>query len=144
MSNTIKSVIKLRTDTISNWFSNRNKTLYNNELSIVKFDDGTIGIKLGKGSTYSLTDFIKFQSLAANSLTDGSVTLNFPSTGGIIATRDLLDLKANVVDLNSLAATLAAEVTARVNGDTNLQTQIDQLSLQTSLQFAEISLNEED
>lgn len=86
MSNKVNSIIKLRSDTISNWLTNSTKVLNDRELSVIKYSDGTVGFKLGDGSTYANTPLLKFNSVITNNISDGTSTFTFPSSGGTLAT----------------------------------------------------------
>ena len=87
-TNKINAQIRLRSDTISNWLQNLSKVINTNELIVVKYDDGSIGLKFGSGQSYSNTNFIKFQNLCAGSLTNGTNTYNLPTSNGTLALTD--------------------------------------------------------
>ena len=93
MSKNVKAQILLRSDTFSNWFTNRNTTIANKELIVVKYDDGSYGFKIGFGDSYANTGFIKFQTLATNNITNGTYTYSLPSKTGTLALTSDLDSK---------------------------------------------------
>ena len=156
MSSTVKAQIKLRTDTISNWLANGNSIIHDKELIIVKFDDGTIGIKFGSGLSYTQTPFVKFGSLIGGNLTDGTNTFTFPNSTGTLALTSDLDSKADQTDVNtinaiiatlitedqtqnSVIATLVTENTSQNNSISNLQSNITTLNSSVSTINSNIS-----
>lgn len=94
-TNKINAQILLRTDTFSNWFNNRNSTIANKELIVVKYDDGSYGFKIGSGNSYANTGFIKFQTLATNNITNGTYTYSLPHETGTLALKS--DLPFDII-----------------------------------------------
>jgi len=92
MAQQIKVQIKLRTDTENNWNTHPNTIIANKELIVVRYSDGTIGFKIGNGSTYANTPFVKLNDAIVSKISNGTYTYNLPSKNGTISlTSDLND-----------------------------------------------------
>ena len=143
MSKKINGSIRLRTDTISNWFLNKNSILQKNELIVVDFEDGTIGLKFGSGASYQSTPFIKFLNVCAGSLTDGTNTFTFPSKSGTLVLNEDLTNQINTILSNknyisSSGGTISGTLTASNLSSTDITA--TNLNVTTSMKIGDKTL----
>lgn len=127
--NTIKAVIKLRGDTLANWNSHTSKVLSAYEPCVIKNTDSTYDFKIGTGSAYSSTDFLKLNQLCLKTLksASGNSVITIPTSAGS---------KYLPLTVNGNSATTAGAITVDVgvtsfNGSTGAVTGVSTVNGQT-------------
>ena len=118
--NTIKAVIKLRGDTLANWNSHTSKVLSAYEPCVIKNTDSTYDFKIGTGSAYSSTDFLKLNQLCLKTLksASGNSVITIPTNAG----SKYLPLTVNGNSANSSGAITVNVGVTSFNGSTGAVT----------------------
>lgn len=136
--NKILSSIRLRTDTVTNWFANRSKIIPKNELVVVDFENGCIGLKFGQGKSYQNTNFIKFLNLCTDTLSNGEFNFTFPKESGTLA------LSEDVVKkYDSLMALITSLSAGKANKD-EIETKFKSLMALIATLSTQVKINSDD